>query len=87
MSSPDGRWRATTEADEEAETLRIADAASGRRLAVGEVARLWRDDTSSCGPGPSPPPHRNAWERSTNRKKLQRRRARKGRMSTISKLL
>ena len=44
MASPDGRYRATTKSDESSETTHLTDAATGRRLTIGEVARLWRDD-------------------------------------------
>ena len=44
MASPDGKYRATTKSDESSETTHLTDAATGRRLTIGEVARLWRDD-------------------------------------------
>ena len=44
MASPDGKYRATTKSDESSETTHLSDAATGRRLTIGEVARLWRDD-------------------------------------------
>ena len=44
MASPDGKYRATTKSDDSSETTHLTDAATGRRLTIGEVARLWRDD-------------------------------------------
>ena len=44
MASPDGKYRATTKSDESSETTHLTDAATGRRLTIGEVARLWRDE-------------------------------------------
>ena len=46
MASPDGKYRATTKSDDSSETTHLSDAATGRRLTIGEVARLWRDDTA-----------------------------------------
>ena len=44
MASPDGKYRATTKSDDSSETTHLSDAATGRRLTIGEVARLWRED-------------------------------------------
>lgn len=46
MASPDGTYRATTKTDDVSETTQLTAAATGRCLAVGEVARLWRDDVA-----------------------------------------